>query len=136
MKILVAYDDTDAAKRALERAADIAEKWSGELSVVSVSAVAASAAARSIGSDPTDTTAEHLQELGAARTYLEGRGQSASYIEATGHVADAIIAAADEHDVDLIVIGTRDIGTVQRLLGASVSDSVSRNASCDVLIVR
>lgn len=136
MNILCAYDDSEPAKRALDRAADITKMYGADLAVVSVVPVGASAAGRAVGEDPVDTASDHLTDLGAARAFLDGRGQSAKYIEATGHVGDAIVEAADEHKADLIVVGTRDLGGFQRLLGSSVSDTVSHHANCDVLIVR
>ena len=136
MKIICAYDDSEPAKRALERAADVAKMYGAELLVVSVTPVGPSAAGRAVGEDPVDTASDHASDLGAARTFLEGRGQTARYIEASGHVGDAIVAAADEQEADLIVVGTRELGVVQRVFGTSVSDAVTRNANCDVLIVR
>ena len=42
---------------------------------------------------------------------------------------------ARERSADLIVIGSRELSTLHRLLGQSVSDAVSHGARCDVLIV-
>jgi len=42
---------------------------------------------------------------------------------------------AEASDADLIVVGTREPGLIQRLLGQSVSEAVQRQARCDVLIV-
>ena len=51
-------------------------------------------------------------------------------------VAKAIVAHADEHDVDYIVLGTRKRSGVARALGGSVSRSVIAIANCPVLVVR
>jgi nucleotide-binding universal stress UspA family protein len=74
-------------------------------------------------------------QLAHARTYLEGEGVTAEYVEAMGHEADAILSVAAEQSADLIVVGARDLPALVRLLGQSVSDSVSHGAQCDVLIV-
>ena len=38
-------------------------------------------------------------------------------------------------NVDLIVVGTREAGLLERLLDPSVSGAVQRKAHCDVLVV-
>jgi len=132
--IIVGYDDTEPAKRALERAADLAGAFGSRLIVTSVVAVVTSAAPRSIGTDPQDEGV-HEAQLAAAKAFLTGRGIEADYIEALGHPAESIVEAAVERGADMIVVGTREPGFAQRLLGNSVSDAVAHRAHCDVLIV-
>jgi nucleotide-binding universal stress UspA family protein len=103
--------------------------------VTSVAPVTITATGRSIGADPVEPAAEHRQELAQARVYLEGEGLTAAYVEAVGHEAESILAAAREHSADMIVVGSRELTRLQRLLGQSVSDAVSHGARCDVLIV-
>lgn len=133
--IVIGYDETDAARRALERAAGLAKAFDAKVVVTSVAPVTITTTGRSIGADPVEPAAEHRQELSEARAYLEGAGVSADYIEAVGHEAESILAAARERSADLIVIGSRELTMLQRLLGQSVSDAVSHGARCDVLIV-
>ncbi|MEP6812807.1 MAG: universal stress protein [Actinomycetota bacterium] len=54
----------------------------------------------------------------------------------TGDPADEIVAYADNHDVDLIVVGSRGRGMVASTLVGSVSDAVLREARRPVLVVR
>ncbi|HZR96041.1 MAG TPA: universal stress protein [Gaiellaceae bacterium] len=133
--IVVGYDDTDAAKRALERAADLAAAFGSTLVVTSVAPVLMPAGRGTGGVDPTDPPSRHVEELQHAREYLSGRGIEAEYVPGVGDPADTIIEAAEERGADTIVVGTRELGTLERLLGASVSGAVSRRAHCDVLIV-
>jgi nucleotide-binding universal stress UspA family protein len=133
--ILVGYDETAESRRALERAATLAKALEAKLVVTSVAPVTITSTGRSIGADPLETSAEHRQELSDARAYLDGEGLSAEYVEAVGHEAESILAAARDRSADMIVVGSRELTRLQRLLGQSVSDAVSHGARCDVLIV-
>jgi nucleotide-binding universal stress UspA family protein len=48
----------------------------------------------------------------------------------------SILELAESRNADLIVVGTRDAGLLERLLDPSVSGAVQRRAHCDVLVVR
>lgn len=133
--ILLAYDDSEPAQRALHRAAALAGAFGSRLVVTSVAPVSTPAGGRSLGADPVQTGADHLAELAGARAYLEQQGVHAEYVEALGHPADSILEAARERGAGLIVLGSRHLSLVQRMFGQSVSDAVSHGASCDVLIV-
>jgi nucleotide-binding universal stress UspA family protein len=133
--IVVGYDETEPSKRALERAADLAEAFGSRVIVTSVSPVLISTSRSAGPIDPTDPPAKHDEELGHAHAYLTGRNIEAELQPAVGEPADTIVEVAEETGATLIVVGTREPNFVERLLGQSVSQSVSRQAHCDVLIV-
>ena len=134
--IVVGYDDTPGAQAALERAATLATALGSKLVVISVTPLMVSAGRSGGPIDPTDPPEKHAKELEAARAYLEGQGISdADYQPAVGEPPDAIVQLADERHADMIVVGTREHGMINRLIGASVSNAVSHHAHCDVLIV-
>jgi nucleotide-binding universal stress UspA family protein len=143
--IVVGYDDSEAARRALERAVELAEAFGARLVVTSV-AEPLPGMAGPVGPTPlleplpvtvppVDTSDVHLRELEAARRFLEGRDVEADLVLARGLAADSIVQLAEERGADLIVVGTREPGFLERLLGGSVSEGVTRSAHCDVLIV-
>jgi nucleotide-binding universal stress UspA family protein len=132
--LLVGYDDTDASRRALDRAIDLAKVFDSKLVVTSVAPVGA-AAGRGGPLDPTDPPQRHREELKAAVDRAKQAGVAAESVLGIGHPGEAIVDIADEHGVDMIVVGTREPGMLERLLGQSTSDTVARHAHCDVLIV-
>ena len=132
--IVVGYDETDPAQRALGRAADLAEAFGSKVIVTSVAPVLTGS--REMGAiDPADPPEAHQQELDHARTFLGGRGIEGEYRPAAGDPADAILELAEEVAADLVVVGTRHPNLVSHLLGQSVSGAVTRKANCDVLVV-
>ena len=133
--ILLGYDDTEASKRALERAIELAKAFQAKLLVTSV-APTVQAAGRSMGAlDPTDSPERHQAELEQAAAVIKAAGLSAELLPAIGHPAETIVQIAGDEGADMIVVGTREPGFVERLLGQSISQAVARHASCDVLIV-
>jgi nucleotide-binding universal stress UspA family protein len=135
--IVVGYDETDPAKRALEQATELAKLLQAKLVVTSVAPVLVGmAASRGIGPyDPADPPEEHREELAHARDFLADKGVAAEFELAIGHPGEAIAEIAERHGAELIVVGTREPGFLERLLGGSVSRAVSAHAHCDVLIV-
>jgi nucleotide-binding universal stress UspA family protein len=133
--IVLGYDDSEVSHRALERAAELTKAFASELVVTSVTPIMTSIGRSGGPIDPTDPPERHAAELAAARTFLEGQGINADYQPALGNPADTIVELAQQRDADLIVVGTHEPNVLERLLGQSVSQSVSHKAHCDVLIV-
>ena len=133
--IVVGFDDTEPSRHALERAADLAEAFGAKLAVTSVAPLLVGIGRSAGPLDPVDSPQEHREQLQDARKLLEARNIKAEYVPAAGEPADAIVELADDLDADLIVVGTRDPGILERLLGQSVSERVAHHAHRDVLIV-
>jgi nucleotide-binding universal stress UspA family protein len=133
--ILVGYDDTEASRRALARAIELAKAFGAGLLVTSVAPIL-EAAGRSAGPlDPTDMPERHRAELEEAKKQATDAGVAAELVLAVGRPAEVIVDVARDREADLIVVGTRELGFIQRLLGQSTSDAVAHHARCDVLIV-
>ena len=135
MKILVAYDGSDGAGRALERSAQIAGSMSGaEVTVISVVPMLASGP-RSAGPVAESDVEEHGRELDEAVAKLKALGVEAKTIEAVGHIAGAIVDEAERGGFGLIVVGASGHHSIARFVGSTGTRVVS-HAHCDVLVVR
>jgi nucleotide-binding universal stress UspA family protein len=136
-RIVVGYDGSEHARRALERVADLAGP-EASVTVVGAVRVDAKLAGRGPGPAPLDPEEVRAREraLEEARELLAQRGIEARTVEAAGNPADAIADEARALGADLIVVGTRGRSLPQRALLGSVSTSLVHNAPCDVLVVR
>jgi nucleotide-binding universal stress UspA family protein len=132
--IVLGYDDSVGARRALARTAELARALAAKVVVVSVAPVLAPVGRGIRPSDPVDPFDLHEQELEHARQRLDECGVDADYELAVGNPARAIIELADDRAADLVVVG-REAGLLRRVLGESVSGAVERHAHCDVLVV-
>ena len=160
--IVVGYDGSDAAERALRRAAEIAEAFSARLVVVSVSGsayapapvsalepsaeVAPPAVAGPLAPGgtvplpepvPAPPEPEELarRQLERARMSLASRELETEYVVELGDPAERLLEVADQRDADLIVVGSRERSFLERLLGRSVDEAVARRSEHDVLLV-
>jgi nucleotide-binding universal stress UspA family protein len=123
--IVLAYNDTNDSDRALERTAEFAKLFGAKVIVTSVVPVL-------VGNEPPSGPGLELQ---VAQTRLGELGIESELVEAFGEISEAIVEVAESRGADLIVVGTRELSHVERMLGYSVSEGVQRMARCDVLIV-
>ena len=76
------------------------------------------------------------QVLAPVADELRPRVGAVTRTTVVGPPGPSIVAEAEKHTSDLIVVGARGLGIVKRLLLGSVSDYVLRHAACPALIVR
>lgn len=131
-KILVAYDGTEPARTALATAADLARAFGATISVISVIPVHTGR----VPVDPWDDASVHATELLEARKILRDQGIEAELIEPAGDPARTIERIADEGAFDTIVVGSRALGAVDRVLLGSVSEHVVNHSRATVIVAR
>jgi nucleotide-binding universal stress UspA family protein len=131
--VVVAYDGSEPARRALDRTAEIVR----DSTVVTVVSVVPQRVT-SLGPEPLDPASvdEHAAQLAEARAHLATRGVTARGVEGYGDPARVILEQAKEARADLVVVGSNDKSLVQRILQGSVSTELVHRADCDVLVVR
>ena|SRR5688572_20603637 len=129
-RILVAYDGSEPARRALDTTIELAKASDALVTVVSVVPVHPGR----VPIDPWDDPRVHALELREAEQILAARGVTAEYMQPSGDPARKIEQLADEGGFDTIVIGSRGLGAVSRFLQGSVSEHVATHASATVVI--
>lgn len=133
-KILVAYDGSESAKRALEEAAKLTQDG-GTATVVSV-AEELPQFGRAAAMLVPEEHEERRRELREAKAMLAERGVTPKVVERRGDAATMILDEAEKEGVELIVMGTRGLGSGKRWLLGSVSTKVLHHAPANVLVVR
>ena len=94
-----------------------------------------------MGSPPTPQAladavlAGQREVLDATVADLDADGVTLETMEEVGDPAGVILAMCVEPGFDLVVLGRRGAGLVERLMMGSVSDRVAHEAPCPVLIV-
>ena len=131
-KILVAYDGGEPAHHALDTAAELARLTGASVSVVSVVPVHPGR----FPVEPWDDTSTHAEELIEARRLLREKGIEAELIEPSGDPAVAIERIAEDGNFDTVVLGSRGLNLMGRVLQGSVSEHVATHAKATVVIAR
>jgi nucleotide-binding universal stress UspA family protein len=135
-KILLGYDGSGSANRALEFATALASKFAAELHVVAV------ARPPEVGDD-VETLAvvensRHRYEklLQAVREKLASESINTEFHVVVGHPAEQLVRYAEAHGIDHIVVGHRGHTLFERWLIGSVARQVIAYAHCAVTVVR
>jgi nucleotide-binding universal stress UspA family protein len=142
--IVVNFDESEPAERALSRAADFAEALDATLVVLAVavppvpgagvSAVFPGAPAR-LASEATKELELADQHLERARRLLEGRAVRAEFVSDAGAPTERILELAEQRQADMIVVAVEATGFLEHLLAGSVTEDVAERTRRDVLLV-
>lgn len=139
-KILVATDRSENAKKAVLRAKEVAKKLNASVDIIKVvnDRVVSPSTTVNYHNAKTDeelqTFAEELlaEEL---RMFEDFEGKVGAKLR-RGDPADVIIREAREGDYDLVIMGSRGLGTFSRAMLGSVSNKVLNHIKTDVWIIK
>jgi len=145
-KLLVPMDFSDAALAACDLAQSLAAHTDGVVVLLKVIepsqeimsldpmlALGAQQLFKDLDEQLLDANHVRLETL--AQT-LRDQGCQAETTVVRGHPKDLICQLAQDRGVDLIVMGSRGLGTLRQLLLGSVSNYVLQHAPCPVLITK
>jgi nucleotide-binding universal stress UspA family protein len=141
MKVLLAIDGSAHAREAEEFVSQFPFASSPDLVLVTVCPsmdlhVVGPDVPASVNDLVDQCRAEGEKLLGETRQRCAAWAASVETKLLDGHPSQEIVGAAEGEQADLVVLGARGLGTVQRFFLGSVSDKVSKYADCSVLIVR
>jgi nucleotide-binding universal stress UspA family protein len=128
-QVLLAYDGSPPARRALVHAAELARPGD----IVSVVNVMPEPGVSARLDPPSDERLQQQDLLDGARRFLADSEIETRTIAPVGDAATEILAAAQRIGADLIVVARRRTA-LPHLLG-SISGRLVRSADCDVLVV-
>jgi len=139
--ILICYDGSESARRAIDAAAslfpgrravvlDVAPLLTAGESLAAVSSVVPGTAFEDLNTDDALRVArDGAEHARAARLEAEPRAETAS------PTWEGIVTVADEIDAAVIVVGSRGLSGVREAFEGSLSHEVAEHASRPVLVV-
>lgn len=139
-RILVPTDGSEEVESAVEMALELARTHDATLHVLFIVDPPRSISGAGEGFTGLDNLLDELEAEGqrATERVAERGDDSGVEVETAvrrGNPHDDVLAYADEHDVDLIVMGTHGRTGVKRALLGSVTENVVRHSEIPVLTV-
>jgi len=132
-RIMVATDRSPSASRAVDWAAQMAENYGAELWLLQV-LIPESAPGTEAGTAEATRAGYAAQELSQIAAGMAGpRGKALVAVDTDP--ARAIVNAAHEREVDVLVVGNVGMSGRKEFLLGNVPNRVSHNARCTVIIV-
>jgi nucleotide-binding universal stress UspA family protein len=137
-KILLAYDGSEGANRALEVGVQLAQIHGAELSAVAVEEKLPrfSGTIDEVQEEKQFANEQYGKLLEGANAKAKRAGTELKTLMRPGHPAQTIVAVAKEGEFDLVLVGHTGLSGVWAAFLGTTAEKVSRHAPCSVLIVR
>ena len=148
MKMMITYDGSEASQFALKESLKMARSMGAELTLYTCvevmnyyAPVSIEGASQVWGPTMEQGVKEYVKEVGdklteEAQEICQGAEISYTHIVEEGQPRENICNFAQENQIDLLVVGSRGLGVIKRMLLGSVSQYVINHAPCSVLVMR
>jgi nucleotide-binding universal stress UspA family protein len=143
MKILACTDGSEQSRKALQEAAKIAECSNGEVTVIHIEQFIPHPA--DMGPYFSEGSFRQFEErnkeekariMADAVKIFEDRKIQVRTLLKKGHPSEIISKVASEGGYDMVVMGSRGLGGLKKLILGSVSNAVAQGIETSVLIVK
>lgn len=136
-RIVIATDGSDGAGQALEQGFSLASDVGAEVSVVYVQPGPSSFLGAPYYQDVITEEARHARTvIEDAKLRASRYGAEVEYKVLEGDPVDTVLELARSRDADLVVVGSRGLGTLSSVVLGSVSRAILRQADRPVLVAR
>lgn len=139
--IVAAYDGSKASNKALDKAIDLVKLTpDATLTVLHIFDYPRFYVAEGYAPIPASMNKDFYElaekTVEEAKNRLEEAGVTAEVKMLQGSPADVILKYVKSNDNDVIVIGSRGLGTIREFVLGSVSHNVVQNAKIPVLVIK
>ncbi len=133
--IVIALDESGEPKKGMEKASYIAKLTGAKITGVNVTVVAPTLVA-AVTNYKDYLTKKAQEMLDSVKESCEKQGvQFASKI-LHGNPASEIAEFAEKEKVDLVIVGSRDLGGIKEAILGSVANSIVHKSKVSVLVVK
>jgi nucleotide-binding universal stress UspA family protein len=134
-KLLVGFDGSPQAKRAVDVAMELAECLDAEVVVLAVAWLPKPATMVEVHAIFDDAREHYTAAFEKLVSSAKDHGLDLKTEIVVGHPAEQIIHRAEAGGIDMVLLGHRRTSRFAKLVAGSISERVSKYVHCPVMIV-
>ena len=134
--LFLAYDGSDHAKKAAQRAAEIGAATGAQVTIITTYPSLSTIFFLDAEISKEDMKNYWTEKATEINGIFEEKGIAFNTVVEEGEPREIILDKAGELGADLIIVGSRGLNRYQRLMLGAVSQAITTHAKCDVLVVK
>lgn len=134
--IMVAVDGSEQSYNAVQEAVEVTKRNGGKLQIVTVKDNKRYYGMAGAGFVETPGLDQMAQEILNEASRLVGDKVEVTLQELSGTPKYRIVSFSEEHNIDLIVIGSTGAGVIDKLMLGSTTQYVVSHAPCNVMVIK